>query len=123
VDFGLSVLTEGTPVEKRSLPFKVYGINIAVRMLKEPPASILVHCPRGSNMCYGMVVDSGDGFDEGGNAFRDMPALGSIVVFEESDEGMEGHYFYEGEVEYRILRLDVVIVCFPPDKKSSPKQA
>jgi len=110
-------------VEKRSLPFKVYGINLAVRMLKEPPPSILVHCPRGSNMCYGIVVDRGDGFDEGGNAFRDMPPVGAIVVFEESDESMEGHYFYEGQEEYRILRLDVVLVSFPPDKKGSKQQA
>jgi hypothetical protein len=110
-------------VEKPNLPFKVYGINLVVRMLKEPPASILVHCPRGSNMCYGLVVDRGDGFDEGGNAFRDMPPLGSIAVFEESDEGMEGHYFYEREIEYRVLRLDVVIVAFPPEKKGTKQQA
>lgn len=104
------------------LPFKVYGINLAVRMIKEPPPALLVHCPRGSNMCYGLVVERGDGFDEGGNAFREMPAVGSIVAFEESDEGMEGHYFYVGDEEYRVLRLDVVIVCFPPEKKGSKQQ-
>jgi hypothetical protein len=104
-------------------PFKVYGINLAVRMIKDPPPALLVHCPRGSNMCYGMVVDRGDGFDEGGNAFRDMPPLGSLVVFEESDEGMEGHYFYSGDEEYRVLRLDVVIVCFPQEKKGTRQQA
>ena len=109
--------------EHSGLPFKVYGINLAVRMLKDPPAELLVHCPRGSNMCYGVVVERGDGFDEGGNAFRDMPPVGSLVVFEESDEGMEGHYFYATDAEYRVLRLDVVIVCFPQERKGSKQGA
>jgi hypothetical protein len=32
-----------------------------------------VHCPKGSPIRYGEVVARGDGFDEGANAFREMP--------------------------------------------------
>lgn len=93
--------------------FKVYGINLVVRVLREPPDTLTLHCPRGASIRYGQVVVSGDGFDEGSNTFREMPPLESIVAFEEASEGVEGHYFYRDNDEYRVLPLDSVIIAFP----------
>jgi len=28
--------------------FQVYGINLLVRLMAEPPADVRVHCPKGS---------------------------------------------------------------------------
>lgn len=95
------------------LPFEVYGINLVVKVLAEPPSGISLYCPAGSPIRYGTVVARGDGFDEGANAFRDMPPISSIVAFEEEQEGVEGHYFYTEDGEYRVLRLDAVIISFP----------
>ncbi|PWB80973.1 MAG: hypothetical protein C3F08_03095 [Candidatus Methylomirabilota bacterium] len=94
-------------------PFKVYGINLVVRMLREPPDSLTIHCPRGASIRYGQVVIAGDGFDEGSNSFREMPPLEAIVAFEEASEGVEGHYFYRHNEEYRVLSLDSIIIAFP----------
>jgi hypothetical protein len=58
-----------------NIPIQVYGINLLVRLLSEAPADVRVHCPKGSPIRYGEVVARGDGFDEGANAFREMPAL------------------------------------------------
>jgi hypothetical protein len=44
-----------------------------------------------------------------------MPGIGSIVAFEESAEDVEGHYFYCGQDEYRVLPLDVVIIAYSPE--------
>lgn len=95
------------------IPIQVYGINLLVRLLPEPPADVRVHCPKGSPIRYGDVVARGDGFDEGASAFRDMPELRTIVAFEESPEEVEGHYFYVAGEEYRVIRLDAVILSFP----------
>ena len=100
-------------VKQVMVPFKVYGINLSVRVLKEPPPGVALHCPRGGTIRYGVVVVSGDGFDEGANAFREMPGLGSMVAFEESTEGVEGHYFYLDGDEYRVFPIDSVIIAFP----------
>ncbi len=54
----------------------------------------MCNCPKGSPIRYGEVVARGDGFDEGANAFREMPDPKTIVAFEESPEEVEGHYFY-----------------------------
>ncbi len=95
------------------IPVQVFGINILVKLLSEVPADIRVHCPKGSPIRYGIVTGKGDGFDEGANAFREMPAVNCIVAFEESAEEVEGHYFYVGGEEYRVIRLDAVILSFP----------
>src|SRR6187549_3632187 len=95
------------------IQFQVYGINLLVRLLAEPPADVRVHCPKGSPIRYGEVVARGDGFDEGANAFREMPDAKTIVAFEESAEEVEGHYFYIALEEYRVIRLDSVILSFP----------
>ena len=95
------------------IQFQVYGINLLVRLLAEAPADVRVHCPKGSPIRYGAVVTRGDGFDEGANAFREMPAPNTIVAFEESPEEVEGHYFYVAGEEYRVIRLDAVILSFP----------
>jgi hypothetical protein len=94
-------------------PFKVYGINLLVRVLREPPDTLTLHCPRGASIRYGQVVVAGDGFDEGSNSFREMPPVQAIIAFEEASEGVEGHYFYRDNDEYRILPLDSVIIAFP----------
>jgi hypothetical protein len=95
------------------IPIQVYGINLLVKLMAEAPADVRVHCPKGSPIRYGQVVARGDGFDEGANAFRDMPELKAVVAFEESQEDVEGHYFYIAGEEYRVIRLDSVILSFP----------
>jgi hypothetical protein len=95
------------------IPVQVFGINLLVKLLSEPPADIRVHCPKGSPIRYGQVVGRGDGFDEGANAFREMPPLDAVVAFEESAEDVEGHYFYVAGEEHRVIRLDAVILSFP----------
>ena len=42
-----------------------------------------------------------------------MPDPATIVAFEESPEEVEGHYFYVALEEYRVIRLDSVILSFP----------
>jgi hypothetical protein len=42
-----------------------------------------------------------------------MPDTKTIVAFEESPEEVEGHYFYIALEEYRVIRLDSVILSFP----------
>ena len=95
------------------IPIQVYGINLLVRLMPEGPADVPVHCPKGSQIRYGEVVTRGDGFDQGANAFREMPDLKTCVAFEESAEEVEGHYFYIAGEEYRVIRLDSVILSFP----------
>ncbi|MFQ5829356.1 MAG: hypothetical protein ACE5JD_09405 [Candidatus Methylomirabilia bacterium] len=95
------------------IPVQVYGINILVKLLGEAPPDIRVHCPKGSPIRYGIVVGRGDGFDEGANAFREMPPMNAVVAFEESAEEVEGHYFYVAREEHRVIRLDAVILSFP----------
>lgn len=94
---------------------KVYGVNFLVQLLSEPPASLTIHCPRGSPIRYGRVIATGDGFDAGANTFREMPPLSAFVAFEETPEGVEGHYFYQGQEEYRVLHLDAVIIAYPQE--------
>ncbi len=95
------------------IPVQVFGINLLVKLLSEPPSDIRIHCPKGSPIRYGQVVGRGDGFDEGANAFREMPPVEAVVAFEESPEDVEGHYFYVGGEEHRVIRLDAVILSFP----------
>src|SRR5262245_55823900 len=95
------------------IQFQVYGINLLVRLLADAPAEVRVHCPKGSPIRYGEVVGRGDGFDEGANAFRDMPPIRAVVAFEENPEEVEGHYFYISGEEHRVIRLDAVILSFP----------
>jgi hypothetical protein len=94
-------------------PIQVYGINILVKLLPDAPAGVRVYCPKGSPIRYGVVVGRGDGFDEGANTFREMPPMEAVVAFEETAEEVEGHYFYVSGEEYRVLRLDSVILAFP----------
>ena len=95
------------------IPIQVYGINLLVKLMPEAPADIRVHCPKGSPILYGQVVAKGDGFDEGANAFREMPGVNAVVAFEEAAEEVEGHYFRIAGEEYRVIRLDSVILSFP----------
>lgn len=99
--------------EMTPIPIQVYGINLLVRLMAEGPADVRVHCPKGSPIRYGEVTARGDGFDEGANAFREMPELKTVVAFEESAEEVEGHYFYIAGEEFRVIRLDSVILSFP----------
>src|SRR2546428_2510485 len=95
------------------IPIQVYGINLLVRLMVEGPADVRVHCPKGSPIRYGEVIARGDGFDEGANAFREMPELKVVVAFEESAEEVEGPYFSIAGEEDRVIRLDSVILSFP----------
>lgn len=96
-----------------TIPIQVYGINLLVKMMAEAPADIRVNCPKGSPIRYGEVTARGDGFDEGANAFREMPAIKSVVAFEEDPEEIEGHFFYLAGEEHRVIRLDAIILSFP----------
>src|SRR4026209_2652209 len=95
------------------IQFQVFGINLLVRLLAEPPADVRVHCPKGSPIRYGEVVGRGDGFDEGANAFREMPPVRAVVAFEETPEEVEGHSVYIPGEEHRVIRLGAVILSFP----------
>src|SRR4029450_4966169 len=95
------------------IQFQVYGINLLVRLLADAPADVRVHCPKGSTIRYGGGGGRGDGFDEGANAFREMPPVRAVVAFEENAEEVEGHYFYITGEEHRVIRLDAVILSFP----------
>ncbi|MFQ5841840.1 MAG: hypothetical protein ACE5I8_05315 [Thermodesulfobacteriota bacterium] len=90
--------------------FQVYGINLLIKILSEPPSEVRLHCPQGFPVRCGMVVSQGDGLDTEANFFRPMPGIGTTVVFEEPEEDVEGHYFYCGQEEYRVLPLDAVII-------------
>src|SRR2546427_11264277 len=92
---------------------EVYGITLLVRLRVEGPADVRVHCPKGSPIRYGEVIARGDGFDEGANAFREMPDLKVVVAFEESAEEVEGHYFYIAGGGYRVIRLHSVRLSYP----------
>src|SRR5262245_39658650 len=96
-----------------TIPVQVYGINLLVRMMAEAPADIRVHCPKGSPIRYGEVVSRGDGFDEGANAFREMPAVKSVVAFEGSSEEVEGHYCMAAGEWYRVGRRGAAILWLP----------
>src|SRR5262250_1139866 len=96
-----------------NITIEVYGINFLVKLMAAAPADVRVHCPKGSPIRYGEVAARGDGFDQGANAFREMPDLKTVVAFEESPEEVEGNYFYVAGEEYRVIRLDAVILSFP----------
>lgn len=94
---------------------RVHGLNLLVQILKgDPPFDVEVHCPKGHPVLYGRVLARGDGFDPDARAFREMSPVGSIVAFEEHSEDVEGHYFFRGDEEYRILHQDAVTATFHP---------
>lgn len=96
-------------------PFEVYGAYILVKMIGTPPAGSEVFCPKTGRILYGEVAAFGDGFDPACNQFRDMPRAGALVTFEESDENVEGHYFFVSGQEFRVVHIDSLIVSFPRD--------
>lgn len=96
-------------------PYEVYGAYILVKVLPTPPAGREVYCPKTGRILYGEVTAHGDGFDPACNQFRDMPRPGAMVTFEESDETVEGHYFFIEAQEYRVVHIDSLIVSFPRD--------
>jgi len=95
--------------------FQVYGLWVVVQMQKPDSTPYAVQCPHGQPILYGKVVSRGDGFDPEAGTFRDLPPLGSLVAFEETTEGIEGHYFFDNDAEYRIVHLDVLNIAFPPE--------
>jgi hypothetical protein len=105
--------------EKEPAPFgyQVFGLHLIVRMLKDPPQGREINCPKGGTVLYGVVEARGDGYDADAREFRDMPDAGVVVTFEETGEDVEGHYFYVGGNEYRIVHLDSIIVAFPSQGK------
>ncbi len=103
---------------RKEEPFFVTGLNVVVQMRRVEEGPVQVHCPRGQPIQYGEVVAVGDGFDPDAESFREMPPIGSVVVFEETTEGVEGHYFYMDDVEYRVLHVDAINIAFPPGSES-----
>jgi hypothetical protein len=99
----------------------VFGLQLLVEMQPEGSPGIEVHCPKGHPVQYGKVVSAGDGFDPDAGEFREMPPVAAIVAFEEHSEDVEGHYFFAGGREYRILHLDSVTVSFAPRQKNTPR--
>jgi hypothetical protein len=93
--------------------FEVYGVWTVIRMGGADATPYAVQCPKGQPIQYGTVVCRGDGFDPVAETFRDMPPLGAVVAFEETAEGIEGHYFFVGDDEYRILHVDAINIAFP----------
>src|SRR5437899_800300 len=75
-----AMIPRGIMTRMTNIPIQVYGINLLVRLLAEGPADVRVHCPKGSPIRYGEVVARGDGFDEGANAFREMPGIKTVVA-------------------------------------------
>ena len=71
-----------------------------------------MNCPKGLSDSFGAVM-AGATVSTKANAFREMPELKTVVAFEESAEEVEGHYFYIALEEYRVIRLDSVILSFP----------
>lgn len=99
---------------QQNFPFRVFGLHILVHVQKEAPKDLELHCPKGDNVVYGLVLSRGDGFDADAANFRPMPDVGTIVAFEESGEDVQGHYFYREREEFRVIHLDSVILSFPP---------
>jgi hypothetical protein len=93
--------------------FQVYGMNVLVKIVAEPGPDRQVHCPKGDHILYGQVIARGDGYDPDPNSFRPMPPLGTLIVFEEGSENVEGHSVYVGGQEYRIIHGDSIIVGMP----------
>src|SRR5262249_7758377 len=109
------------PTERAaSPPCQVYGINILVKLLEEAPAGVRIYCPKGSPIRYGVVAGRGDGFDEGANAFREMPPVEAVVAFGEPAEEVEGHYFYGHRAEDPGLPPHSVIPALPPEHALPP---
>lgn len=92
---------------------QVYGLMLLVRIEEGPGEKPEVNCPKGAHLLYGTVIAAGDGYDPDAKTFRKLPPPGSTITFEEAGENVEGHYFFVGRTEYRIVHLDSVIVSFP----------
>lgn len=109
------------PEESRSPEkMQVFGLFLLVKMDQGPGDNPEVMCPKGASLLYGQVISSGDGYDPDAKEFRKMPSVGSTITFEESGESVEGHYFYVGGQEYRVVHLDSVIVSFPVSDEGNP---
>lgn len=107
--------TASRPAAIGGYDVRVYGLNLLLEMVTDDSTlDIEVHCPKGHTVHYGRVLAHGDGFDPDARGFRDMAPVGSIVAFEEHSEDVEGHYFFAGGREYRILHQDAVTATFTP---------
>src|SRR2546428_13321643 len=91
------------------IPIQVYGINLLVKLMSEGPADVRIHCPKGSPIRYGEVVARGDGFDEGANAFREIPDLKAGAVLQQSAVVLECYYFYMPSRKDQVLLLSMLI--------------
>lgn len=96
--------------------FKVHGIHLVVQLVPADTVAIRIHCPRGGVLLYGRVVARGDGADPDAGTTRELPPLGSVVVFEEDTEGGPGHEVVAADVTYRIVTLDDVLLALIPPK-------
>lgn len=95
--------------------FKVYGVHLVARLIPEDSVEIQVVCPRGGLVRYGLVVARGDGMDPAAGRNRELPPLGSAVVFEDDPEDGPGHEIAIDEFTYRIITVDdVLLAVIPP---------
>jgi hypothetical protein len=98
--------------------FKVYDAHLVARLVPDDTAEIRVVCPRGGLIRYGQVVARGDGRDPNAGTNRELPPLGSLVVFEEDPEDGPGHEVRVGDAVYRILTVDdVLLAILPPPRR------
>ncbi len=97
--------------------FKVHGIHLAVRLVPDDSVDIKVVCPRGGLIRYGRVVARGDGSDPRVERARVLPPYSSIIVFEDDSENAKGHEITIGDVAYRILTVDEVLLAIIPSTR------
>ncbi len=98
--------------------FQVFGLWLVVQMSGAATTPFAVQCPKGQPIQYGTVRSRGDGFDPEAGDFRELPPIGAVVAFEESAEDIEGHYFFAGDDEFRIVHLDAIDIAFPEQEGS-----
>jgi hypothetical protein len=94
--------------------FTVHGIHLVARLVPTETVAVRVSCPRGGLIRYGRVVARGDGLDPNAETTRQLPPLGSLVVFEDDSAGGPGHEVVVADISYRILTLDDVSLAFIP---------
>ncbi len=99
--------------------FKVHGIHLAVRLVPDESVDIHVVCPRGGLIRYGRVVARGDGADPRAEGARVLPPRGTIIVFEDNPEDTRGHEITIGDVAYRIITVDEVLLAIIPSTRQS----
>lgn len=69
------------------------------------------------------MVARGDGVDPDAQANRELPPVGSTVVFEEHPEERRGHEIEIGERIYRIITVDDILLAIIPPQRGSDRRS